>query len=91
MFGRKQRKKAKMSGQAHEYSGVESACCSATLRRRTGSGLMAPWYCEECGTPWDPTTGVVARKTCLDCDATLALSDPDLCALCDQARTARQS
>lgn len=66
-----------------EYSDQESPCCAAVLHRPPGSALYDPWFCRSCGTPYNPSTGRVARKGCLGCSAVLALSDPDLCQHCD--------
>jgi hypothetical protein len=67
-----------------EYSDQESPCCASGMHRPPGSKLYDPWFCMECGTPYDPATGRVARKACLGCDATLELSDPGICAKCDE-------
>jgi hypothetical protein len=66
-----------------EYSDQESPCCASGLRRPPGSGFHSPWFCMECGAPYDPRAELVARKGCLGCATTLAISDPDLCVHCD--------
>jgi hypothetical protein len=67
-----------------EVSANECASCCGKLTRPAGSALYAPWHCEGCGAAWDPATGMLARKACLGCDATLELSDPDICVKCDE-------
>jgi hypothetical protein len=67
-----------------EYSDQESPCCAAGLHRPPDSALYGPWFCRNCGTPYDSHTGRVARKACLGCDTTLAYSDPDICTKCDE-------
>lgn len=37
-----------------QYSGDESACCVATLRRPVDAHPASPWFCTECGTPVGP-------------------------------------
>lgn len=66
---------------------AESPCCAEPLVRPNNafakrySGVQ---WCAYCWTPYDMQTGRVARKACLGCDATLELSDPDICLKCDQ-------
>lgn len=67
-----------------EYSDQESPCCATVLYRPPGSAIYDPWFCRECGTAYSPSTGRVARKACLGCDATLAYNDPDICTKCDE-------
>lgn len=70
--------------QTSEFSGQECAGCCGTLARPFASPSHTPWVCQGCGAAWDPVTGLVARKTCLGCDAMLAPSDPDICTKCDE-------
>jgi hypothetical protein len=67
-----------------EISGQECAGCCGELTRPAGSPFYTPWRCQECGTAWDSETGLVARKGCAGCAATLELSNPDLCIKCDE-------
>jgi hypothetical protein len=62
----------------------ECASCCGKLTRPAGSTLYDPWHCQDCGAAWDPATGMLARKTCLGCDATLELSDSGICVKCDE-------
>lgn len=69
--------------QIFEFSSQECSGCCGTLARPFASPSHTTWVCQGCGAAWDPATSLVARKSCLGCDATLALSDPDICGKCD--------